>query len=385
MRVLYLTMNPNRASTTVPTEGWFRLLPARGLEPVLVTRTEGAFSTWAREAGVPVYQDDLPFPDKRRPAPFFHSLWTLRRLIARHRIELVHCNEQDVYPIGQYAARLAGIPVVVSVHFTLERGFCSWAFGGRRQPSRIFFVSRGNLDACRPAVDGVIDESRWRVMYNGLDLDRYRPDGSLRQDFRNRHGVNGDVLVGVACALRPRKQLEHLIEAAARVGSQRVRIAIAGGPVPGDEAYAAALLQQARDRLGDRLLLLGHLDDLRAFYNGLDIFVNTSQEEACSISVMESLACGCPVLGYPSKSVDDQILPDGGEIVGQDDVASLTDRLRDWVEDSRGLSGRREPARGRSETMFDIRTLADQLWSEYVALAPRTAPPRLTDGQVRVE
>jgi hypothetical protein len=38
-------MNPNRQSTTVPTEGWFRLLPARGLEPVLVSRTLGAFAT----------------------------------------------------------------------------------------------------------------------------------------------------------------------------------------------------------------------------------------------------------------------------------------------------------------------------------------------------
>ena len=33
MTVLYLTMNPNRESTTVPTEGWFRLLRGRGLEP----------------------------------------------------------------------------------------------------------------------------------------------------------------------------------------------------------------------------------------------------------------------------------------------------------------------------------------------------------------
>jgi hypothetical protein len=32
MRVLYLTMNPNRQSTTVPTEGWPRLLPTKGLD-----------------------------------------------------------------------------------------------------------------------------------------------------------------------------------------------------------------------------------------------------------------------------------------------------------------------------------------------------------------
>ena len=368
-RVLYLTMNPNRASTTVPTEGWLRLLPARGLEPVLVTRTDGAFPRWAREQGVTVYSDPLPFPDKRRPGEFLRSLWSLVRMVRRHRIEIIHCNEQDVYPVGQYVARLCRIPIVVSVHFTLHHGFCAWAFGGRRQPDRIFFVSRGNLEACGPAIDGVIDESRRRVMYNGLDLDRYKPDAALRDGFRAEHQLNGDVVIGVACALRPRKQLEHLVEAAARVDAPRLRVAIAGGAVAGDEAYADDLLLRARERLGDRLLLLGHVDDLRAFYNGLDIFVNTSEEEACSISVMESLACGCPVLGYPSKSVDDQILPEGGEIVPQDDVQQLAERLATWAADRPRLTGRRTLARHRGETMFDIRVLAGQLWDEYQTLA----------------
>ena len=43
--------------------------------------------------------------------------------------------------------------------------------------------------------------------------------------------------------------------------------------------------------------MLGHVNDLRNFYNGIDLFINTSQEEACSLSVIESLAHGCPVIG----------------------------------------------------------------------------------------
>jgi hypothetical protein len=63
-------MNPNRQSTTVPTEGWFRFLPARGLKPVLVSRELGAFHEWALEQGIPAYQDALPFPSKGKPLPF---------------------------------------------------------------------------------------------------------------------------------------------------------------------------------------------------------------------------------------------------------------------------------------------------------------------------
>lgn len=372
VRALYLTMNPNRQSTTVPTEGWIRLLPAKGLEPVVVSRTEGAFQAWVRGQGFPAYQSDMPFPRRSAPLPFLKSLWTICRIIKRHRIQIVHCNEQDVYPIGQYAARLCGVRVVVSVHFTMDRGFCEWAFAGKRQPDRIFFISPGNREACRPSVTGVIDESHWRLMYNGLDLERFRPDESLRTAFRSSHGLDGHIVCGAACALRPRKQLEHLVDAAARVSNPALKVVIAGGPVAGDESYASALLADARSRLGDRLVVLGHQDELRGFYNGLDIFVNTSQEEACSISVMESLACGTPVLGYASRSVDDQILPNGGEIVAQDDTCALADRLAAWCADPAALKGRRTGARARAEEVFDIRVLADQLWQEYRTLVQST-------------
>jgi glycosyltransferase involved in cell wall biosynthesis len=370
MNVLYLTMNPNRSSTTVPTEGWLRLLPANGLHPVLVSRERGAFHDWAVARGIPAYQNDLPAPDKRRPAPFIRALWRLRRIVRRHGIEIIHCNEQDIYPIGGWLARLCGVPVIVSVHFTMNRAFGAWAFRSGRTPDRICFVSRGNLEACRDAVEGIVPEHAWRVLPNGLDLTHYRPDESRRMRFRQQHRLEDEVAIGVACALRPRKQLEHLFEAAARLEHVPLRVFVAGEAVAGDEAYAANLLRQARERLGSRLVLLGFLDDLRDLLNGLDIFVNTSQEEACSISVLESLACGCPVLGYPSKSVDEQVLPDGGDIVAQDDVGQLTQTLAAWAGDRPRLFERRKGARRQAERQYDIGRLADTLWAEYRALRP---------------
>lgn len=369
MRVLYLTMNPNRESTTVPTEGWFRLLRPRGLEPVLVSSRSGAFQAWAHEQGIPCYETPLPFPDRRRPWAFLRSLAEVVRIGRRHGVQLVHCNEHDVYPIGQYAARLLRVPVVLSVHFTLRDGFSRWAFSGRRCPDRVFFISKGSLDACRPDVEGVVPESRWRVLYNGLDTDRLRPDAALRAAFRERHRLAADdVAVGVACALRPRKQLEHLFLAASRIGHPHLRVVVAGGPVAGDESYAEGLLAMGRQLLGERLLLLGHLKDLREFYNALDLFVNTSQEEACSISVIESLACGCPIVGYPSTSVHEQVLPTGGEIVRQDAVDELTASLIRWISDGTGLRSAREAARTRAESTFDISRIAEQLWREYKAV-----------------
>jgi glycosyltransferase involved in cell wall biosynthesis len=371
MRVLYLTMNPNRASTTVPTEGWFRELRPLGLEPVLASSETGAFHQWAQGEGIPAFHVPMPLPGQFSATSLLLPLWRLRRLVKKFRIQMIHSNEQDLYPVAQYLGKVCSLPVVVSVHFTMDRGFCEWAFAGSRNPALIFFVSAGSRDACRPGVEGVIPESKWRVLPNGLDLQHFVPDAERGRAFRDQYRLGPGPAIGVACALRPRKQLEHLFAAAANLDDvPDLRVVVAGAAVKGDEAYAADLLRSAQSRLGERLVAVGHLDELRGFYNALDVFVNTSQEEACSISVSESLACGCPVVAYPSKSVDGQILPDGGEVVEQDNVQHLTAVLQRWLADRSALAHRRSGARRTAEAYFDIRTLSRQLWNEYLRIVP---------------
>jgi glycosyltransferase involved in cell wall biosynthesis len=336
--------------------------------PVLVSNEVGAFHEWALAHGIPALHVPMPVPAVFTPRTLVRALWPLWGIVRRHHIQVIHANEQDLYPVAQYLGRLCRLPVVVSVHFTMERGFCEWAFRGSRNPDRIFFTSEGSREACRPGVSGIIPESKWEVLQNGLDLTHFVPDPAARESFRRAHHLGDELVIGVACALRPRKDLEHLIEAAARLHDVPVRVLSAGGPVSGDETYARRLLDEARARLGERVVVLGHLDELRGFYNALDIFVNTSHEEAGSISVIQALACGCPIVGYASRSVDGQILPDGGAIVRQDDVDQLTDTLRQWLADPAELLRRRSGARATAEQRFDIRKLSRQLWTAYQSL-----------------
>ena len=149
INVLYITNNAGRASTTVATRGWLEHLMPRGLHPVVVSPVGGEFQEWVESKGGAFYRLDLPFPSKTKWWPFVRSLWKLRRIVSRHRIDVIHSNEQEVYPIAGWLARLSRSPVIVSVHFTMERGFCEWAFGKIHNPERVLFISRGSLEACR--------------------------------------------------------------------------------------------------------------------------------------------------------------------------------------------------------------------------------------------
>jgi glycosyltransferase involved in cell wall biosynthesis len=150
-----------------------------------------------------------------------------------------------------------------------------------------------------------------------------------------------------------------------------VKVVLAGGEVPGEPpGYANDIVAMGKSLLGDRFVYVGHLEDLRGMLNALDLFVNTSREESFGIAPLEALACGCPVVGYDSKAVDEVVLPDGGEIVEQDNIELLRETLEKWLSDVALLSVARARARRQAER-FDIRTLADQLWDEYRQLIPR--------------
>ena len=191
MNVLYLTMNPNRQSTTVPTEGWFRLLPARGLKPVLVSRERGVFDAWASGQGIPAYQNPLPFPDKRRPWKFLRAMLQLRSIAKRHRIELDplqrtrHLSDRPVF--GSHIGS-AGRSERAFHHG--PRVTANWAFSGRRTPSRMFFVSQGNSEYCHSGLDGIVPA----IVAACCTTDWIWPNtaqtiANLRCEFREQHGL----------------------------------------------------------------------------------------------------------------------------------------------------------------------------------------------------
>ena len=367
MKVLYLTMNPNRGSTTAPTEGWLHYLPERGLEPVVVSRQQGNFHDWVLDQGIPAYLNPLADPNKYAPWQFFSSLLKLYKICKKHRIELIHCNEQNIYPIGQYLAKLLRVPVVVSVHFTLERGFSRWAFDKSKQPDRMFFVSKGNLVACHEAIDGIVDGARCQILNNAIDTSRYIPDPNSGKDFRKEWNIDSKFVLGVACALRARKQLEHFFEVAKSLGPD-FHAVIAGGPVPGEEPYANDLIKRGKKLLGEQLSFVGHLADLRPLCNAIDLFINTSKEESFGIAALEAMACGTPVVGYPSKAVDCVVLPGGGVITPQDDPHTLVETVKSIVANRQWLTDLRTGARERAVSEFDWKLCCERLWGEYESL-----------------
>jgi glycosyltransferase involved in cell wall biosynthesis len=189
-------------------------------------------------------------------------------------------------------ARLAGMPVVVTVH-GLDWQRAKWGAFAR------WCLRAGEWLAARSASQLVVVSPTLRPYFqtgHGV-CPRFVPNGVVPLERKPPHRLcrlglaPGGYLLAVA-RLVPEKGLHYLLEAF-RALPRDVRLAIAGGGGL-DDSYERRLR-----RLADpRVVFLGETsrDLLAELYSHALLFVLPSDVEGMSIALLEAMSVGCPVL-----------------------------------------------------------------------------------------
>ena len=199
------------------------------------------------------------------------------------------------YPDGVAAVMLGKYfnkPVVITARgsdityipqFRLPRRMIQWAV---RHTSASITV----CEALRTAIIDVgAEPSRTVTLRNGVDLDFFRP--MEREALRKKFGLTGFTLLSVG-NLVPLKGHHLAIEALLQLPEAKLVIA-GGGPERNNlEALARHLA------VSNRVTFVGTLTqaDLRDYYNAVDVLVLASSREGWANVLLESMACGTPVV-----------------------------------------------------------------------------------------
>jgi glycosyltransferase involved in cell wall biosynthesis len=236
------------------------------------------------------------------------ALFRLRRLIRAGRYDVVHAHLYRSQIYGRPAAWLAATPVILSTEHSIGETHLE------RRPMtpgvRALYLGTGFLSditiAVSPAVRerllkwGVRDR-RMTVIPNGVDTQRVAFDEHARDRVRAEFGIGADVyLIGVLGRLDPNKQFDMVIEAAAPLLGDGVKLLVVG---KGNER--AHLEQVARDRgVAGQVIFAGERHDVADMLSAMDLFVASSKQETFGLSVLEGLANGLPVLFTACPALD---------------------------------------------------------------------------------
>jgi glycosyltransferase involved in cell wall biosynthesis len=133
---------------------------------------------------------------------------------------------------------------------------------------------------------GVAD-TRIAVIFNGVDIDEFRPMASDRAAFQLPEGVtlflfSGDIRTH-------RKNLDGVLRAIAQVDSLHLAVAggLEGSPYP---ALAREL------GIANRVHFLGHIKQMGALMAAADAFIFPSRYDPMGLVVLEAMASGLPVV-----------------------------------------------------------------------------------------
>jgi len=173
---------------------------------------------------------------------------------------------------------------------------------------------------------------RHMVIYNGIDVDQFRPDVEARVRVRSQWAIpeNGK-LIGLVGRLAPQKGHPVFLKAAAELASERedLRFVCVGD---GPEPYRRQLLRLSQELgLTGRLIWAGSRQDMPAVYNALDVFCSSSYAEGLPNVIEEAMACGVPcVVTHVGDSAN--VVADMGIVVPPGDPQALAVGLRTMLQ-----------------------------------------------------
>ena len=305
-------------------------------------RRFGAYSEFARAPkrecrhGVEILHPRYPVIPKVgmsiAPALMYRALLPVLRNLMASAEAFDIIDAHYFYPDGVVAARLGetlGKPVVITARGSdvnqisrhrLPRQQMQWAAG---HAAAVVTVSQALKD--KVAALGV-NADKITVLRNGVDLERFQPRN--RASIRAGLGLTGPVWLAVG----------HLVELkgvhltlAALAKTPDATLLIAGEGPEGEH------LRQLVERLAisARVRFLGNLPHatLCDYYNAADALVLASSREGMPNVMLESLACGTPVIAAPFESAAEVInTPAAGMVATErsaEAIASAWLRLRD--------------------------------------------------------
>ena len=195
------------------------------------------------------------------------------------------------------------------------------------------------------------------MIHNGIELPKIPPKRDNREKF----------VIGSSGRLFSVKDYPLMVEIAKVIlkKTDKIHFELAGeGP---ERANIQSLIKSYR--LNGVFNLKGHLENISAFYCGLDLYLNTSINEGIPMSILEAMANGLPVVapnvGGLSEVVDNEVQ---GYLLEERNPEAFAEKCL-YLHRNKALRQRMsQAARERIVQSFSIERMVEQYYKLYVSL-----------------
>lgn len=312
-------------------------LARRGHRTIVSGKAQSILLKRARAAGL----ETIPFDIYADYSPF--KIWQTKRILQREAIDVIILNLNKDIRVAGLAARWARVPVILA-----------------RNGIQLF-SDKLKYRLTLGLVDGIITNSKtirdvyesfpWMergkttVIYNGINP----PEGVAELDLHAAFQIPGDHLVLAAIGrLADQKGFDLLIRALAEIKAQGLKCSVL---VVGEGRERVALQELIeRNKVQDRVRLLGFIEDPLPIIKAADYLILPSRQEGMPNVVMEAMMLETPVLAAGVNGVTELLThQQTGYIFQSHSVAAVCeaiqfargagDQVRSWTRAAREVIG----------------------------------------------
>jgi glycosyltransferase involved in cell wall biosynthesis len=351
----------------------------RQVKPIVVTQTETPANVRWRNAGCKVQVWETA-KESWKTLAALRTNFRMFRLVRSSGCRVVHCNDISAVWNTSFGARLAGAAVVFNVrNIKPDEKSYGWRWWvARRVSNRQLVLSRemqSSLARRLNVQNGNGSVGKIDFIYSAVDPGRFNPiDEPGRAQLRQRLGIDRNCFaIGYVAPFDPRKaQLEFIKKAGPILKRQlaRAKVYFIGDFAPDSNDYSRRCLEAADDLgLQESVAFMGYTPDVAEWYRALDVVVVASRNEGLARCMIESLACGTPVVSFDVCSAREILEAHGcGLVVQGGDYQQLIGQIVTLSEQSETRTRLAKSAVALASRLFNPETIAGDYEQLYFSL-----------------
>lgn len=267
---------------------------------------------------------------REEPANYILKLFDFVQYISRNRdaILYLHASTEGMY-LHAFLAKCIGVSkIIYHIHSTpsnrtplprkIKDSILGFLFNN---------IPQFNVACSLMAGNNFFKEKEYKIVHNGIDVERFKFSHSLRKQTRNELNISNEFLLVQIGRFSPPKNQFFTLEVLKKCKKTSTNIKLL---FVGEGPYEKGMREFIKDNgLEDSVMIIPPDKNVERFYMAADLLMFPSEFEGLGIVALEAEVAGLPILAS-SCIVDEVCFTDYIERIDLNDISKWEKRIEEY-------------------------------------------------------